>query len=227
MLQWLLLLRLASASAFLTTSAMMIHPPHSSSAQRTLLGSNTTQDSELEKREAAILQCKADAVTKVSQYEKSLKALQTERYMSNLVNTPVADSFSEMAVRSAVKALVWRVAAGSVTFMITLKISGSIHQAFEVVGADFVSKSLTMFLGERLMNKSQAGRTQGADNARRSLAKALIWRLFAICNTLTMATFIAKDLSVASKIASTDAVFKTALMFFYERMWARINWGKE
>lgn len=39
--------------------------------------------------------------------------------------------------------------------------------------------------------------------------------------------FVSKDLSVASKIASTDAVFKTALMFFYERIWSRIAWGKE
>ena len=77
------------------------------------------------------------------------------------------------------------------------------------------------------MNKSKAGRKAGADDAGRSLAKALIWRAFAICNTLTMAIFVSKDLSVASKIASTDAVFKTALMYVYERVWARIEWGKE
>ena len=38
---------------------------------------------------------------------------------------------------------------------------------------------------------------------------------------------LAKDLSIASKIAGSDAIFKTALMFFYERIWARIDWGKE
>jgi uncharacterized membrane protein len=42
-----------------------------------------------------------------------------------------------------------------------------------------------------------------------------------------MAIFVAKDLSIASKIAGSDAIFKTALMFFYERVWARIQWGKE
>jgi uncharacterized membrane protein len=61
----------------------------------------------------------------------------------------------------------------------------------------------------------------------RSLMKALIWRLFAVVNTLTMAILIAKDLSIASKIAGSDAIFKTALMFFYERVWAKIQWGKE
>lgn len=126
-----------------------------------------------------------------------------------------------------VKSLGWRLIAGSITFGTTLIYSGSLRAATQVVGADFVSKSLTMFLGERLMNTSSAGRTDGADDVRRSLTKALVWRLFAICNTLVMAVFVAKDLRLASQIASTDAVFKTALMFAYERLWARIECGKE
>jgi uncharacterized membrane protein len=77
------------------------------------------------------------------------------------------------------------------------------------------------------MNKSQAGRQEGGDNARRSLVKALIWRLFAISNTLVMAISLSRDLSIAYKIASTDAVFKTALMFAYERFWAGVVWGKD
>jgi len=84
-----------------------------------------------------------------------------------------------------------------------------------------------MFIGERLMNKSQAGRKGGADAAGRSLMKALVWRVFAIVNTLTMSLLISKDLSMASKIAGSDAIFKTGLMFVFERVWARIEWGKE
>jgi uncharacterized membrane protein len=183
---------------------------------------------EFAKKEAAILQRKAEAAAKLSKYEESLNALQSKKqaYIAN-VSTPVGGSFSETALRSVVKAFCWRLLAGSITFITTLKFSGSVQQALQVVGADFFSKSFTMYIGERLMNKSQAGRKKGGDNAGRSLAKALIWRVFAICNTLTVAVFIAKDISIASKIASTDAVFKTALMFCYERVWARINWGKE
>jgi uncharacterized membrane protein len=83
-----------------------------------------------------------------------------------------------------------------------------------------------MFAGERLMNKSDAGRTSGSDDMRRSLVKAVVWRLFAICNTMMLTMFVAKDLSLASKIASTDAVFKTAMMFVYERAWSRVQWGQ-
>ena len=182
---------------------------------------------QLEKKEEQIAKKLEAAKLELSKYETSLTTLQTQKaeYLAAAPEEPPA--FTETALRSAVKAFAWRIIAGSVTFVTTLKFSGSIKQALQVVGADFFSKSFTMFLGERLMNKSQKGRKGGGDAAGRSLAKALIWRLFAICNTLTMAIFVAKDLSIASKIASTDAVFKTALMYVYERVWARINWGKE
>jgi uncharacterized membrane protein len=184
---------------------------------------------EIEKKESALQKRREIAMKRLSEYENSLKALQNKKaeYLARPAEQPVDGNFSETTLRSAVKAFLWRVVAGSVTFITTLKFSGSVATAFQVVGADFFSKALTMFIGERLMNKSQAGRKSGGDNAGRSLAKALIWRIFAIANTLTMAVFVSKDLSVASKIASTDAVFKTALMFFYERIWAKIGWGKE
>lgn len=186
---------------------------------------------EFEKKEAAFRKRYEDAAARLTQYESSLEKLQKKKteYIAGeqMAETPVGGSFKETTVRSAVKAFGWRVVAGVVTFITTLKFSGSVSQAFQVVGADFFSKAFTMFIGERLMNQTQAGRKKGGDAASRSLVKALIWRVFAICTTLVMAVFISKDLSVASKIASTDAVFKTALMFFYERLWARINWGKE
>lgn len=136
-------------------------------------------------------------------------------------------NFSETTARSLVKAMMWRVIAGSVTFFTSLRFSGSISTALTIVGSDFFSKAATMFIGERLMNKSQAGRKGGADDIGRSLAKALLWRVFAIANTLTMGYLISKDLSMASKIAGSDAIFKTGLMFVYERVWAKVEWGKE
>lgn len=235
----LLLSVLGSATAF-CPSPRLSHTTHRSVQLGSsiafpkfdLFGASGDEDSilrEIEKKEAALRKRKNDAIEKISSYEASLAQLESKKaqYQANMAQTPVADSFTETAVRSAVKALLWRVIAGSVTFLTTLKFSGSLRQALQVVGADFFSKAFTMFLGERLMNKSQAGRSKGGDAASRSLVKALIWRAFAICNTLTMAVFVSKDLSVASKIASTDAVFKTALMFFYERVWAGVRWGKE
>ena len=136
--------------------------------------------------------------------------------------------FQETPARSAVKALMWRFIAGSVTFATSLKFSnGSISTALSLVGSDFISKVATMFIGERIMNRSSAGRTTGNDSVQRSLIKALIWRLFAIFNTLTVAIFISKDWNVASKIAGSDAIIKTMMMYGYERIWSTMQWGKE
>ena len=150
----------------------------------------------LEKEEAVLDKKRAQAMEHLNKLEKSLNEVKSKKkeYLNGvtLASTPKGGNFSETTVRSAVKAFCWRIIAGSVTFITSLRFSGSVATALTIVGSDFFSKAFTMFIGERLMNKSQAGRTSGADNAGRSLVKALIWRLFAICNTLTMAIFIAK-----------------------------------
>lgn len=169
-----------------------------------------------------------DKLTKTESIVSNLKKRKQE-YLEGMELGKLSedDKFSETALRSIVKAMCWRVIAGSVTFITSLRFSGSISTALSIVGSDFFSKAFTMFVGERLMNKSNAGRKSGADDVGRSLAKALLWRAFAICNTLTMSILIAKDIKIASKIAGSDAIFKTGLMFVYERVWAKISWGKE
>lgn len=186
---------------------------------------------QLEREEAKMNKKRENARKQLNKVDESLSQLQSKKqeYLmgsQKLAETPEGGNFSETAGRSAVKALAWRLIAGSVTFITSFRFSGSFSTALSIVGSDFLSKAFTMFIGERLMNKSQAGRESGSDGAGRSLVKALIWRLFAICNTLTMAIFIARDISIASKIAGFDAIFKTALMFVYERVWATIEWGK-
>ena len=65
----------------------------------------------------------------------------------------------------------WRVIAGTVTLITSLKYSGSLKTALTIVGSDFFSKAATMFIGERMMNQSQAGRTKDSDGVGRSLTK--------------------------------------------------------
>jgi uncharacterized membrane protein len=166
---------------------------------------------------------------KLNQFSNKIAELETQKqkYLEGAQLGQVEQNFVETTARSAVKAMMWRVVAGSVTFMTTLKFSGNVGYALKVVGSDFFSKAATMFIGERLMNKSSAGRKGGADAVGRSVAKALIWRMFAICNTLAVCFFVSKDFSMASKIAGSDAIFKTFLMIGYERIWATVEWGKE
>jgi len=172
---------------------------------------------------------KEKVVAELEKMDKKMSALQKVKktYLEGMkLGREQEPNFSESTIRSAVKAFLWRIIAGSVTFFTSLRFSGSVSMALSIVASDFFSKSVTMFVGERLMNRSSAGRKGGADNTGRSLMKALVWRLFAICNTLTMSLVIAKNLSMASKIAGSDAIFKTGLMFAYERVWAKVEWGK-
>lgn len=228
-----------SSPLFATSrSALVVQPARNidllkaaTTANGDSFSSNDSILKSLEKKEAKLDKKRAQAMAQLTELQANLDAIQSKKqdYLDGLqlADKPIGGVFTESTVRSAVKAFLWRIIAGSVTFVTSLRFSGSLATALSIVGSDFFSKSFTMFIGERLMNKSSAGRASGKDGAGRSLAKALIWRLFAICNTLTMAVFIAKDLSMASKIAGSDAIFKTALMFFYERVWARIEWGKE
>ena len=62
--------------------------------------------------------------------------------------------------------------------------------AASIVGWDLCSKSVTMFFGERIWNNFDWGKEKGeggklgADSTKRSLAKAIAWRIFAASNTL-------------------------------------------
>mmetsp|Transcript_1172 Transcript_1172/g.2212 ORF Transcript_1172/g.2212 Transcript_1172/m.2212 type:complete len:285 (+) Transcript_1172:197-1051(+) len=195
---------------------------------------NHIQVSVIRRLDRKIQKCRAKEqkyLEKLNQATYDLEKYQNakQRYLDGALlgdGLPGVNSFSETPIRSIIKSFMWRLIAGSVTFLTSLRFSGSISTAISIVGSDFFSKSATMFVGERLMNKSQAGRNGGSDDVGRSLAKALIWRLFAICNTMCMSLLIAKNISMASKIAGSDAVFKTGLMFLYERVWAKIEWGK-
>ena len=135
---------------------------------------------------------------------------------------------TETATRSAVKAVGWRITAGIVTAITSMIFTGSLAAAAAIVGWDLCSKSVTMFLGERLWNKVDWGKSEGADSSQRSLAKALAWRVFAATNTFVASTVLLKGKAgTAGKIAGSDTIFKTILFYFYERMWANISWGKE
>ena len=140
--------------------------------------------------------------------------------MSEIVN-------KETNARSAVKAIGWRITAGIVTAITSYIFTQSLAMAASIVGWDLCSKSVTMFIGERIWNKFDWGKEKGADSSKRSLAKAIAWRIFAAFNTLVGSMILTKGKAgVAGKIAGSDSVVKTVLFYFYERLWAGIAWGK-
>ena len=137
------------------------------------------------------------------------------------------DLVKETNARSAVKAIGWRITAGIVTAITSYIFTKSLAMAASIVGWDLCSKSVTMFIGERIWNKFDWGKEKGADTSKRSLAKAIAWRIFAAFNTFVGATLLSKGKSgIAGKIAGSDSIVKTVLFYFYERLWSTIAWGK-
>jgi len=227
--------RLATQATYAFTStprssrnrASLLHVATSMSFDDPVIRHFDRKIQDYEKKQEEYISKIESAKAQIERFQETKQQFLEGLFLEEDASNNLAANFSETTARSLVKSMMWRLIAGSVTFFTSLRFSGSISTALSIVGSDFFSKAATMFFGERLMNKSQAGRKCGADDVGRSLAKALIWRLFAICNTLTMSFVIAKNFSMASKIAGSDAVFKTGLMFVYERAWAKVDWGKE
>jgi uncharacterized membrane protein len=64
------------------------------------------------------------------------------------------------------------------------------------------------------------------ETKRRSLAKALSWRVFATFITMTVAYLLTGELLFAAKIGAFDTLAKLLVYFVHERVWQRISYGK-
>ena len=64
------------------------------------------------------------------------------------------------------------------------------------------------------------------DSNKRSLAKTVSWRLTGSAATFTIAYVITGDISSSGTIATVQIVANTLLYYFHERVWNKINWGK-
>ena len=64
------------------------------------------------------------------------------------------------------------------------------------------------------------------ETRRRSLAKALSWRLLGVIITTTIAFVMTRELTFAMEIGALDTVIKLAVYFAHERIWQRIKYGK-
>jgi len=138
-----------------------------------------------------------------------------------------APTVRETTARSLLKAIGWRLVAGFITFCSSYYFTRNLLTALAIVSSDFASKVFTMFIGERLFNKINVGRSATGDNVSRSVIKALIWRAIAFLNTATISGIVSGSAGIGASIASFDAVVKTSLMVAYDQMWNRIDWGKE
>lgn len=62
---------------------------------------------------------------------------------------------------------------------------------------------------------------------RRSVVKAMSYRLFATSLVFGIAFVQTGHLAAAAKIGVAAAVAKTSLYYLWERLWSNISWGRE
>lgn len=61
---------------------------------------------------------------------------------------------------------------------------------------------------------------------RRSLAKAVSWRVTGTLDTFILSWVITGDVRIAGTISAVEVVTKIGLYYLHERVWAKIRWGK-
>lgn len=64
------------------------------------------------------------------------------------------------------------------------------------------------------------------DTGVRSLAKAVSWRITGSIDTFIISWIITGQALIASGIAFTELLTKVVLYWLHERVWNRIQWGK-
>jgi uncharacterized membrane protein len=65
------------------------------------------------------------------------------------------------------------------------------------------------------------------ESHRRTLVKTISFRIIATLSTLIVVYAVTGELALAGAVAGTDAVIKTVLYYFHERVWNNVAWGKK
>ncbi|MCB9343088.1 MAG: DUF2061 domain-containing protein [Saprospiraceae bacterium] len=77
-----------------------------------------------------------------------------------------------------------------------------------------------------LENKPEYTSRPAKENMSRSALKAITWRIFGTMDTLLISFLITGKFLIALSIGAVELITKTLLYFMHERIWNRINWGK-
>ncbi len=65
------------------------------------------------------------------------------------------------------------------------------------------------------------------DSQRRSLMKAISWRIFGTIVTIIIAMAATGEMKLAAGIGLADFFGKSAIYYLHERLWNRIRFGEE
>jgi uncharacterized membrane protein len=64
------------------------------------------------------------------------------------------------------------------------------------------------------------------DSNKRSITKAITWRALASLATFIISYMVTGNFAAATGIASVQVFVNLLLYYFHERIWNKIDWGK-
>ncbi len=67
---------------------------------------------------------------------------------------------------------------------------------------------------------------RGPEGHRRSISKAITWRITGSIDTFVISFIMTGRWTVAGSIAASEMITKVALYYFHERLWALVSWGR-
>ncbi|MFC3070432.1 DUF2061 domain-containing protein [Phenylobacterium soli] len=78
-----------------------------------------------------------------------------------------------------------------------------------------------------LAGRSDAHAAAAVTSGRRSLVKAITYRLVVMCADAAAIYLLTGKWRLAAGFMIASSVYTTALYFLHERLWARIGWGRQ
>ena len=67
---------------------------------------------------------------------------------------------------------------------------------------------------------------QGFEAHRRSITKAVTWRMMASIDTFVISFLVTGRVGIAGSIAGIEMITKIAFYYLHERIWAAVRWGR-
>lgn len=64
------------------------------------------------------------------------------------------------------------------------------------------------------------------DQRKRSIVKAISWRIIATLTTMTIVFLFTGELSLAAGVGVLDVISKLIFYYVHERGWNLVSWGK-
>ena len=65
-----------------------------------------------------------------------------------------------------------------------------------------------------------------SESNKRSITKAVTWRVIATITTMVLVYIFTGNLNLSLGVGVLDVTAKLILYYFHERTWNRIDWGK-